>query len=144
MLWTHSSILAWKISWIEELAGHSTWSCNRVQQNWALTHMHAHTIGGRVHRVTSRCWNMEVSTNMQLWIWCSIQPNCIIKNEINEVSVNSCNIICTSKWPNKKTHYKRVDIEFIQQKSTWSKNNGESLCSLKRIIYQMCEKRRIK
>lgn len=56
---------------------------------------------------TSRCWNTEISTNMQLWIWPSIHSNCIFKHEINEVSVNSCNITCISKWSNKNAHYER-------------------------------------
>ena len=27
---THSSILAWEISWIEDLVGYSPWGCKRV------------------------------------------------------------------------------------------------------------------
>ena len=31
---THSSILAWGISWTEEPVGHSAWGCKRVGHNW--------------------------------------------------------------------------------------------------------------
>ena len=37
---THSSILAWKISWIEELGGYSPWGC---KESDTTEHTHTHT-----------------------------------------------------------------------------------------------------
>ena len=37
---THSSILAWRIPWTEDLAGYSPWSARRVRHDWAHTHTH--------------------------------------------------------------------------------------------------------
>ena len=35
---THSSILAWKIPWIEEPAGYSPWGSQRIRHDWARIH----------------------------------------------------------------------------------------------------------
>ena len=37
---THSSILAWKISWVEEPGGFHSMGSQRVRHNWASKHVH--------------------------------------------------------------------------------------------------------
>ena len=36
---THSSIVAWRIPWVEEPGGLLSWVC-RVRHDWARVHMH--------------------------------------------------------------------------------------------------------
>ena len=45
---THSSILAWRISWTENLAGYSPWGCKESDTSeqltlFTFTHTHTHT-----------------------------------------------------------------------------------------------------
>ena len=40
---THSSILAWKIPWIEEPGGIQSMGSQRVGHNWVIEHTHMHT-----------------------------------------------------------------------------------------------------
>ena len=40
---THSSILAWRISWTEEPGGLQSTGLQRVRRDWAHTHTHTHT-----------------------------------------------------------------------------------------------------
>ena len=37
---THSSILAWKISWKRRLVGYSPWGCKRVENNLVTKQQH--------------------------------------------------------------------------------------------------------
>ena len=39
---THSSILAWRILWTEELVGYSPWGCKRVKYDLANKQQHNH------------------------------------------------------------------------------------------------------
>ena len=39
---THSSILAWRIPWTEELVGYSPWSRKELDTTEATEHMHTH------------------------------------------------------------------------------------------------------
>jgi len=39
---THSSILAWRIPWTEDLAGYSPWSCKELDMT-EHAHIHTHT-----------------------------------------------------------------------------------------------------
>ena len=54
---THSSILAWEISWTVEPGGLQSMGCQRVRYDWATecgrAHTHTHT-----HTHTSERWNM--------------------------------------------------------------------------------------
>ena len=36
---THSSILTWKIPWVEEAAGYSPWGCKELDMTEQLTHV---------------------------------------------------------------------------------------------------------
>ena len=40
---THSSILAWKIPWMEEPGGYSPWGRKELDMTERLTHTHTHT-----------------------------------------------------------------------------------------------------
>ena len=59
---THSSILAWRIPWIEESGGPQSMGSQRVRHNWVThththTHTHAHTYQDRRTDVTGM-WSM--------------------------------------------------------------------------------------
>ena len=59
---THSSILAWKVPWTEELVGYSPWglrALDTTKRARARTHTHTHT-----H--THTCTHGHVSINLYL------------------------------------------------------------------------------
>ena len=53
---THSSILAWRIPWTEDLAGYSPWSCKELDMT---EHAHVHTHTNTHRRCDSRSKNLE-------------------------------------------------------------------------------------
>ena len=56
---THSSILAWRIPWTEELAGCSPWGCRELDTTERLsTHTHVHT-----HSHTCVCTRVHAHTH---------------------------------------------------------------------------------
>ena len=66
---THSSILAWKIPWTEELRRLQSMGLQRVRQHWAHTHAHTHILTPYL-----QC-SSESSTRLPLkglWEWFGI------------------------------------------------------------------------
>ena len=52
---THSSILAWRITWTEEPGGLQTMGSQRVRHDQATEHTHTHDIQTWVHTSSGSC-----------------------------------------------------------------------------------------
>ena len=79
---THSSILAWRIPWIEDLAGYSSWSrkeLDMTEGRSACIHTHTHTHSNYCIHATIQI--AEAYINMLLLIVYKIQCNiqCIVR-----------------------------------------------------------------
>ena len=75
-LTTHSSILAWEISWTEEPRWLQSTASQRVGHNWACTHTHSHILFGHYDNYLVFCYLVYLE-RFSWWLrWLSICLQC--------------------------------------------------------------------